>query len=162
MKSRHLWVICLFLFAAPAAAENNAKPEVIPEKPNAATVQLILEAPGPVSCYKNGGNLPASCVKREAGVREAIHLYQENPDVAVALLEKRLAMDPDPHGVFFAILVVSKTGDEVFVSDLQSFRKRRPNGAMARFAKEAIVVIETGRCSKHVDPDLVEICPSPR
>ena len=162
MRSRSIIaILATTLLCSAAWGAESKKPEIVPTQPTAATVKLILEAPGALSCYKNAGNLPESCAQREAGLKVFIHLYQENPKAALPLLKKRLAMDPDPNGVFFAILAASRIGEPKLVGDLQAFVARKPGSRMGAFASQAISIIETHECTKDVSPELMEICPPP-
>lgn len=144
------------------AGNGRQKPEARLARPDAARVKVILEAPGTVYCYTNPGELDDDCAAREKGLRTFKQVYQSNPDVGLALIRKRLSMDPDPHGVFFAILAASKIGDPALSADLQRFIEREPGSRMGAFASQAISIIESGACTKDVPATLVEICPSPR
>lgn len=150
------WLIAGIAFARPQ------KKEVQPRQPKAAEVKVILSAPGAVHCTKNGGKLPAECAAREEGLRTFMQVYMSNPDVGLSLLRQRLEMDPDPHGVFFAILAASRTREDALVDDLERFIERKPGSTMGAFASQAISIIETGQCTEDVPLRLMEICPLPK
>ena len=160
MRLRLCIVVASWLVAGIAFAKPQKK-EVEPRQPTAAEVKLILEAPGATYCSKNAGKLSDRCEARDKGLRTFMQVYMSNPDVGLSLLRKRLEKDPDPHGVFFALLAASQTREKELVPDLERFIARKEGTTMGAYATQAISIIKTGECTSNVPAKLVEICPAP-
>ena len=140
-------------------AQAEAKSKFTSEQVSAMK-QLILKAPGTVSCYTNPqGVRLVSCEHREEGVRAFMTLYKSNRKDATETLKKRFAAAPDPNGVFFPILIASLVKDKSFVIDLKKVQKKMPESLMAEYAAEAIQIIEAGACKATLDPKFRELCP---
>lgn len=139
----------------PAKGEKGATPDV------AVLEKSVLDAPGPVGCWtNNSGDRLIDCETREKGLSAFKKLYAADQKRAIAALQKRFDEIPSPKGGYFPILAAAQVKDKAFVPMLKKLAESQKENVMNVWAKEAISVIETGKCTRTppVPMNLREIC----
>lgn len=156
--SRVVVAVLLIAGALPVSAGAQAKGEKVDP---AVLEKAVVDAPGPVGCWtNNSGDRLLDCESREKGLNAFKKLYELDRRRAIAAIQKRFEEIPSPKGGYFPILAAVTVKDKAFVPMLQKLAEEQKENVMAEWAKEAISVIETGKCTKAppVSTRLREIC----